>query len=183
MSGTETEIRHDGTENTGSLFSRAAASGTGRYRVQICIAIAVVMAAVLGLALAEFFVSDLARRSFVFYNIDSGEIIVEQRMLRNAGSPEDDIIRYVEEALLGPFSRDAQLLFPRGTRLRSLLYRDGTVFVNLSSEAVMPVDVSAGSLRSFRTLNSGITRNFPSVGEVRFFIEGRAAFAGEFVRQ
>jgi len=103
-------------------------------------------------------------------------------MLRRVESRERDVARYVEEALLGPVSQDLLPLFPRGTMLRSLLYRNGVVYADFSGHAAMPPIEGGEVFNSFDTLRAGIERNFPSVEEVRFFIEGRAAFAGEFRR-
>jgi spore germination protein GerM len=130
----------------------------------------------------------LVRRTFVFYSVADWSIIVEDRMLRRAESREDDMIRYVEEFLLGPVSPDLAPLFPRETRLESLLYRDGVAYVDLSESALFPTPEqsaggsgdSAGVFGNFQTLYRGIRRNFPYVREVRLFVNGNIAFAGEF---
>jgi hypothetical protein len=142
--------------------------------------LACAMAAVAAASLAEFRILGLARRTYVFYAIDSGETTVEKRMLRRSESREQDITWYVEEALLGPVSPDSLPLFPRGTALRSLLYRDGVVYADFSGDAALPPVEGGEVFRNFETLRAGVSRNFPSIGEVRFFIDGRAAFAGEF---
>ena len=147
-----------------------------------------VFLAVLALtAVIEFLVWGLARRTFVFYAIDDGTVTVEDRMLRVSGgnllrpaSRELDITRYVEEALLGPVSPDSLPLFPRDTRLRSLLYRNGVVYADFSEEALLPPLEGGEVLRNMGTLHAGIRRNFPFVRDVRFFIAGRAAYRVEF---
>jgi len=154
-------------------------------------------------ALVEFLVLGLARRTFVFYTIGSRIVSVEERFLKRSSSREVNITRYVEEALLGPISPDSLPLFPPETRLLSLLYRDGVVYVNLSEDAALPVTLSeTGSLMpglpvsdaslqgaplqsgevfaSMETLHSGIKRNFSFVRDLRFFIAGKAAYAGAF---
>ena len=137
-------------------------------------------------ALIEFLVLGLARKTFVFYAIDSGKASVEERMLKGrSSSREVQIARYVEEALLGPISADSLPLFPRETRLLSLLYRDGVVYVDLSEDAALPplesASLSGGEVfASLETLYHGIKRNFSFVKDVRFFIAGKAAFAGKF---
>jgi hypothetical protein len=131
-------------------------------------------------ALTEFLIMGLARRTFVFYTIDNGEIVVEDRMLKRSRSREVNIIRYAEEALLGPVNPDLLPLFPYGTRLKSLLYRDGVVYVDFSADAALP-PVEGGSIyNNFRTFYNGVLRNFSMVKDVRFFIDGCTAFAGEF---
>jgi hypothetical protein len=131
-------------------------------------------------ALSEFLILGLARRTFVFYTINDGIIEVEDRMLKRTASREIDIIRYTEETLLGPVSPNLLPLFPRETKLRSLLYRNGTVYVNFSADAAMPPAEGGRTLDNFRTLQEGILRNFSYVKDVRFFIEGRIAFAEGF---
>jgi len=147
-------------------------------------------------ALGEFFVSGLVRRTFVFYSYRKGDTVVEDRMLHLSAARETDIRRYIEEALLGPVSPDLAPLFPRETRLNSLLYREGLVYADLSESAALPFQTTeSGSTQSgfqgvppengevFRgllTLNEGIRRNFPYVKDVRLFIGGNEVFFEEF---
>ena len=131
-------------------------------------------------ALAEFFYLGLARRTFVFYTISDGVIVVEDRMLRHSTSQEGDIIRYTEETLLGPVAPDLLPLFPRETRLKSLLYRNGVVYVDFTEEAALPPVEGGRTLDNFRTFYAGILRNFSYVKDVRFFIEGRSVYIEEF---
>lgn len=133
------------------------------------------------IALTEFLYLGLARRTFIFYTVEGGSLVVEDRMLKRAGvmrASETDIIRYTEETLLGPVSPDLMPLFRRETRLNSLLFRDGIVYADFSEDAALPPEGET-VLNSFRTLRGGIIRNFSSVKDVRFFIEGQAAFYGK----
>jgi len=131
-------------------------------------------------ALTEFFILGLARRTFVFYTINDGVIVVEDRMLKHSKSKEDDIIRYMEEVLLGPVAPDLLPLFPRETRLKSLLYRSGVVYADFSQDAAMPPVEGGKTLENFKTLYEGVLRNFSYVKDVRFFIEGRVIYIEEF---
>jgi len=137
-------------------------------------------------AFIEFLVLGLARKTFVFYAIGSGKASVEERMLKvHSSTREVHVTRYVEEALLGPASANSLPLFPRETRLLSLLYRDGVVYVNLSEDAALPplegAFLAGGEVfTSLETLYQGIKRNFSFVKDVRFFIAGKAAYAGKF---
>jgi hypothetical protein len=141
-------------------------------------------------ALIEFFTLGLARRTFMFYDIDSGVVVVENRLLpvsrgavlasygsRRSSPRELDITRYVEEALLGPVSSNSMPLFPRETRLRSLLYRNGVVYLDLSEEAALPPLEGGEVFLNMKTLYAGIRRNFPFVRDIRLFIAGKAAYA------
>jgi len=173
-----------------------------RFRISKRKLLLFLLAALAAAALIEFLVLGVARKTFVFYAIDSGKAFVEERMLRAesrvstgkrasgrnlAGSStrEVQITRYVEEALLGPISANSRPLFPRETRLLSLLYRDGVVYVDLSEEAALPPLEGAflsgeEVFTSLETLYYGIKRNFSFVKDVRFFIAGKAAYAGKF---
>jgi spore germination protein GerM len=131
-------------------------------------------------AISEFFILGLARRTFVFYTSSEGVISVEDRMLKRSESREGDIIRYTEETLLGPVAPDLLPLFPRETRLKSLLYRNGVVFVDFSADAALPPIEGGSTINNFRTFRAGILRNFSYVKDVRFFIEGKAIFIEEF---
>jgi hypothetical protein len=135
----------------------------------------------LGLAaLGDFYFLSLARRTLVFYTIDEGIITVEDRMIKRSPSREVNIIRYVEELLLGPVSPDLLPVFPRETRLKSLLYRDEVVYADFTADAELP-PVEGGSVPdNFHTLHTCILRNFSYVRDARFFIEGKAAYAEEF---
>jgi hypothetical protein len=131
-------------------------------------------------AIAEFFILGLARRTFVFYTINEGVISVEDRMLKRSKSREDDITRYTEETLLGPVAPDLLPLFPRETRLKSLLYRNGVVFVDFSADAALPPIEGGSTIDNYRTFKTGILRNFSYVKDVRFFIDGNAIYSEEF---
>ena len=135
------------------------------------------------IAIIEFYISGLARKTFVFYNIDNGLIVVEDRMLRRTQSREVDITRYVEEVLLGPVSPDLLPLFPKETRLRSLLYRNGVVYADFSEDAALPPIEGGDGLKNFQTLYEGVLRNFSYVREMRFFIIGNAAYVEELSQE
>ncbi|MCL2319086.1 MAG: GerMN domain-containing protein [Treponema sp.] len=158
---------------------------------------------VIGLiALGDFLISGLARRTFVFYSDIEGNTIVEDRMIHKSRDRETDIRRYLEEVLLGPVTPDAVPLFPRETRLNSFMYRDGVVYVNLTESAALPlaerdllrplegpgsaarrkrgVPEEGEVYRSLLTLNEGLRRNFSYIHDVRLFIGGNEVFFEEF---
>ena len=139
------------------------------YLVLICI-----------VALCDFLILGLVRRTFVFYNEIEGFTVVEDRMLRRSRDRETDIRRYVDEVLLGPVSPDSAPLFPRETRLNSFMYRDAVVYADLTESAVFPSNAGGDVLRSLFTLNEGIRRNFSFVRDVRIFIGGNEVFFKEF---
>ncbi|MDR2797566.1 MAG: GerMN domain-containing protein [Treponema sp.] len=114
------------------------------------------------------------RRTFIFYTLGDGKPVVENRMFSRSYTEEIALRRYVEEVLLGPIVPDSLPLFPRETRLRSLLYRDAVVYIDLSESAALPLlDAPRRDVFSaLDTLRQGILRNFPSVQAVKLFIYG-----------
>ena len=128
----------------------------------------------------DFSILGLARRTFVFYTMNDGKMIVEERNLKRSASQEQSLTRYIEEAVLGPVGPEILPLFTRGTRLLSLLYRDGKVFLNFSPEAALPPEEGGDVFNNLCTLYIGIKRNFPWVNDIVFFIDGKEAFPGKF---
>jgi hypothetical protein len=148
----------------------------------ICVLFLLILGA---LAFVEFRTTGRVRRTFVFYTAREQATVVEERMFpRIAGvdsnaAPEDaeerDIRRYVEEALLGPITPGLAPLFPQGTRLYALMYRDGVVYANLSEGAALSTE-GGDVFQNIRTLSDGILRNFFWVQKVEIFIEGQKVF-------
>jgi hypothetical protein len=118
------------------------------------------------------------RRTFVFKSVDTGQDLVEERMIMMTGSRETDVSRYVEEVILGPLSLETVPLLDRSARLEALLLRNDTVYLSLSEEAALPPD--GGSLKvSLEVLRREIMRNFPFVRDVRIFIAGNEVVLGQ----
>jgi hypothetical protein len=130
--------------------------------------------------LFEYWSGGFVRRTFVFYVRDTGKAEVENRLLPLMPSREFSLRQYIEEALLGPVSPEADPLFLRGTALRSLFYQDGIVYADLSVSAALPYSAGMDAFRSLHVLHRGIRRNFGFVKEVRLFIEGKEAYYERF---
>ncbi|MDR2482743.1 MAG: GerMN domain-containing protein [Treponema sp.] len=119
---------------------------------------------------------DRVRQTFEFYELETGKSRVEERFFPRSAAPEEAVKRYVEEVLLGPVLPQSAPLFPKETRLRSLLVREGTVYADLSGEAVLsPLEGGRGVIGSLDALERGIRRNFPWVRKIKLFIEGNDA--------
>jgi hypothetical protein len=128
-------------------------------------------------ALIDYIAAGRTFGTFVFYRVRSGAAFVETRSLPSWASLELRAARYVEEALLGPESVEAGRLFPKGTRLESLLIRDGVAYVDLSASAALPTETEIDARRSIATLASGLERNFGSIKKALVFISGHEPFA------
>ena len=133
------------------------------------------------IALIEYRAFGVVRRTFVYYSVLEGATMVEDRMFHASDSKEVNIRRYIEEVLLGPVSPDAALLFPRDTRLLSVIYRDGSVYADFSEHSIFPdTSPEEGVFLAFLTLNEGIRRNFSYVKNVNLYIGGNQIFFNEF---
>ncbi|MDR2210272.1 MAG: GerMN domain-containing protein [Spirochaetaceae bacterium] len=142
----------------------------------------VYLAALLGFTFFELFHSRLTRRTFEFPALEDGKLVVEDRMLHKAGSLEQNIRNYVDELVLGPVSVTCAPLLTKGVKLRSFMYRDGTVYADFSGDAVLPVQGGLPLFDSFLALNRGIRRNFRSISAVKLFVNGNEVFFSEFDR-
>ncbi|MDR2782773.1 MAG: GerMN domain-containing protein [Treponema sp.] len=160
-----------------SSFSIAIRFFTGKHmRLLYLIILSILSVA----ALKNAADSDTIRRTFVFYNMKDYTPQAEEHMLLRSRSEEASLTRYVEETLFGPRNPESAPLFPRGTKLLSLFYRDGVVYIDLSEAAALPVvieniravPVEGGVKRGFSTFRKSLARNFPFVKEIKFFIEG-----------
>jgi hypothetical protein len=138
------------------------------------------LAVLAGFAFFEMGHTGLAWRTFEFFTYDSGRPVVEDRMLHKASSVELNIKNYVEELILGPVSVDFAPLVTKGTKLRSFMYRNNTVYADFSGDAVLPVPGGQPLDESFLTLNRCIRRNFRSVSGVKLFVNGNEVFFTEF---
>jgi hypothetical protein len=139
----------------------------------------VYLAAVTVFAFFELFHLGMVRRTFEFFTYD-GNPMVEDRMLHKASTMEMDIKKYVEELILGPVSVDLAPLITKGTKLRSFMYRDRTVYADFSGDAVLPVHHGQPLSDGFLGLNRSIRRNFHAVSDVRLFVNGNEVFLQEF---
>jgi hypothetical protein len=144
----------------------------------------VVFAVLLGglflFAFTDYIFTARVSRSFVFPDMDGKGSSVEYRFLPRTRGLENQIEQYVAEALLGPVSVDSSSLFIKGTRVLSVLARDGVAYIDLSEDAALSAQTgtSATFLRdSIAELVAGIGRNFPSLKRVSVFIGGYEPYA------
>jgi hypothetical protein len=133
-------------------------------------------------ALVEFLVIGNNRYTLVFYTTKDSLPIIEDRMIPAAKTREEALTRYTDEVLLGPIGLDLAPLFPAGTRIESLFYRNNDVFINLSETAALaPLDGIQDTKKNLFTLVSGVKRNFPFVGKVVLFVNGNEVFFDEYI--
>jgi hypothetical protein len=127
-------------------------------------------------ALVEYIQNGLVRRTLMFYAIEKGTAVVEERFFPRSGSREVDVRRYLEDVLLGPATPDAAPLFPRETKLDALLYRGDTLYIGFSEAAALSPLEGGNVFTNLHILYSEIQQNFRYIKDVKFFINGNEVF-------
>jgi hypothetical protein len=123
-------------------------------------------------AAGDFLIFGKERRTCVYYTLDGKKQVVEERFLPRSASKEAAIIAYVKDLLLGPASLQEASLINQGAEIKSLMLRNGVVFLDLSEEAAIPPGEGGGVLRNLEAVKDGIRRNFPYVSKIVVFIAG-----------
>jgi hypothetical protein len=86
----------------------------------------------------------------------------ETRMLPLGAGIEKNATLLCSELMLGPRSRRANPLFAGGTRVESLMFRSGNIYVDLSPEASLSMDppLTLGLKAMKKTLAAGLPGRF-----------------------
>lgn len=133
-----------------------------------------VLVAAAAIALAVHGILD-ARDSVTLYFPEEKNLRLREEVRATPGSPasgnrEERAAAVIAELLLGPGTRPRLPLFGADVRIRAVLRRPGTLFVDLSSEALqpsaVPFPVAAEALR--RSLDASA----PGYGKLVLTIEG-----------
>lgn len=115
------------------------------------------------------------RYSFKYRISGSQKLVFETRAVP-AVDGSSRITLYVEELLLGPSSQRARPFFPLGTRVLFCFDRNGTLFLNLSEQAVMDFSPEVNLQESYELLEMNVKANFPSIKKIELFINGNPVF-------
>jgi len=101
------------------------------------------------------------------------ELSGELRRVPRRGSDEENIELLVEELILGPVELSLNPLIPKYTTVRTCMFRDRTVYLDLSPELIVgkgSVELSVDE--SLAGVDRTIRFNFPRVEDIVFFIDG-----------
>ncbi|MDR0910917.1 MAG: GerMN domain-containing protein [Spirochaetaceae bacterium] len=106
------------------------------------------------------------RVTLSFSNADGSLMNVEERNIRIGSDYEENVRRYVEEALLGSENPGFLSLLPFGTAIRSLFIRDKVLYADFSLAA------ATTSAHFWKIFYDEILQNFGKIKDIRFFVEG-----------
>lgn len=118
------------------------------------------------------------RYVFLFESLDDADVHVEVRYI-NTVPDGDEITCYLNDLLLGPSTNRYRPLFASGTTLRSCFLRNGTLFIDLSGEAMLQAGASSETERACSLLKENITSNFSRVDDIQIFILGNEVYREE----
>jgi len=97
----------------------------------------------------------------------------EARILPRKDTKEQEIELLVKEVLLGPFNIDYMPVFPRDSRIRSIMLREDTLYIDFTIDVVFREAGSSLSLReSLSFIGLSIQFNFPRVRNIVYSING-----------
>ena len=138
------------------------------------------------LSLALYFVAKpWYPRVLFFPEQTTGKLVGERRFLPHRAGLTSQIELYVQELILGPSDPLLARIVPREVRLRSVIARDGAVYVSLSREIIEnQPDVPLGFDQSLQAIANGVLFNFPAVRDLHLLVEGQIPgeqFADGFV--
>lgn len=114
------------------------------------------------------------RYTFIFPSADNDQLVIENRYLPY--HYENVISLYVDELLLGAVTERTKNILPKGTRVNSCFLRNGTLYLDLSSEFL---NVSAGDYAlkdGVELLEKNIRNNFSSVKKLELFVNSKKAY-------
>lgn len=129
---------------------------------------------VLSLTLYLFFSHQLTRTTLFFPDQISKKLSGETRFLPFGADKEKNMELLVEEILLGP-ALDANLkLVPRDGQVRSLLLRQGTIYLDLSAEIVLTdKEVVFTTAQALQAIREALLYNFRDVRNVVITVAGQ----------
>ena len=87
---------------------------------------------------------------------------------------EEAVTELLKEAILGPMQIRHGRLLPRNVRIRSLVVREGTVYLDFSDDLFFPEGEVAISLQEMMSgVKKAIRFNFPEIERINVFIGGQ----------
>lgn len=131
------------------------------------------------IALVFFFALPPGRvgRTLFFPGTTAVELSAERRLVPRVRDDERSIELLVEEMLLGPTRITHSRIFPRETKLASLMLRGETVYLDLSESAMLQgSEVHVSTDIALEALRTSIRYNFRGIREVVITIAGNVPF-------
>lgn len=125
---------------------------------------------------ASFTISHFSRekRMVFFLEYQKGTIAGEVRSIPWKSSFEERLLGLVEELLWGPMNPRFQRVFPLGSKVQSILFRNGNLYVDLSPDVLFASeDIRVGWDERFRILRKTLNYNYPRFKQIFLTVNGQ----------
>jgi hypothetical protein len=134
------------------------------------------LALAFGVSLISWAVSNPFDEAVLFFPDDKGKLRSELRQIPHAWSGEARAELIASELLLGPQDNELRPDFASGTRVESILYRKGRLYVDISKNAALEPDFLKNGItameRSLRVSLPGISRLTMTIGGIEPYAVG-----------
>jgi hypothetical protein len=152
-----------------------------RYRPQAILSAALLFFFLVSLTLFLFFGGKRDRRYFYFPDNKYLAMDAEMHYVPAGKSREKDMKIFLSELVLGPVDIALAPLFPEGTRIRTLVFRDGVLYVDFTRQILDFQDKIPLTLPEILTATEkNINSNFMGIKKIIFTIEGREPGSAPF---
>ena len=112
-------------------------------------------------------------RTLFFVEPVSKAVVMEHRLIAEKQDLELNVELLIKDELLGPALLVRDSVFPSGTRLNHVLFRDGVLYADLSLDAMFPSAHSGLNFAdSIQILKNTISFNFPEIKNIVVTIDG-----------
>jgi hypothetical protein len=128
---------------------------------------------VLSVLFFAIFRGDLNRRVIFFPDAITHKLVGEERFIKGKPSTLENVKSLVAEILLGPSGPDLLRIFPKETKLISILAKGQDVYINLSEDILFNTDrIPLKFDVMFLACNNTLRFNFSGLAGIHYFIHG-----------
>lgn len=112
-------------------------------------------------------------KMFYYYEQGNENVIGELRKIPKYFEKEKNIQVYAEELLLGPRGMYLRKVFPEGTKINQILFREKKLYIDINNMALQSdISKSYNIGNSIKLLRKNILFNFPEINEIIVTITG-----------
>lgn len=120
------------------------------------------------ISLSFYFVKNKGVRKIFIFPSNSGNILEDRRIPSNKNYDS-----YVKELLLGPTQERGLPIFEKGTRPKNCILKKGTLYVDLTAEAMQSDFKKMGFKARKKLMEKNLKKNFASIRHLVIFVEGK----------
>lgn len=115
------------------------------------------------------------RRLFYFYSADTKSVATEARFI-NSNPTQGKVNAFIDDLLLGPMTNRYQSIFAKGTTVEFCRQEGDTLYVGLSSEALLEVSGVLPLKERVDLFRFNIVNNFTKINTVLIYVDGKSVW-------